>query len=231
MSCQICDCASNGMNNTGYACVPIFGTTKMLFFVPTYKADGTRNYISSGTTLNQAFFDAKIASDTAAAERWYPSPQMKNVVDERGDPTYETFDDLSVVFIQENSRKFMGEITVLPEIGAVAPQLKGKLESSRCTSFSVYYVDIFGNLIGKYEGTDKTKLYPEAIDAQSLYVGFKKSSLKDKTSQKLILAFNVNTTESDSDYAMIQCSDLNGVVLLNIRGLIDVCGDYSEIGP
>lgn len=230
MSCQICDCNSSGMNNTGFACVPIFYSTKKIIFVPTYKSDGTKNYIASSDTLNQAYFDAKIASDTPADERWYPSPSMKNVVDERAEPTYETFDDLSTVFIQEAVRKFLGEITVLPEIGAVAPQLKGKLESSRCTQFSVYYIDTNGNLIGKYEGTDKTKLYPEAIDAQSLYVGYMKTSLKNKTSQKLILTFNVNTTEKDQDYAMIQCSDLNGVVLLDLRGLVDVSGTYSDIG-
>lgn len=156
---------------------------------------------------------------------------MKNVEDTRGDNIYETFDDLSTVFIQEAVRTFKGEITVLPEIGAVSPQLKGTIESARCTSMSAYYVDINGNLIGKYEGGDKTKLYPEQIDSQSLAVQFKKFSLKDKASQKLMLSFNINIVEKDEDYAMVQCSDLNGVVLLNLRGLVDVCGEYSEIGP
>lgn len=235
MGCTICNCASNGMNNTGYACVPIFYSTKMIILVPTYKTDGTRNYISSSDTLNQAFFDGKINTGntfgTDASGRWYPLPQMKNVEDTRGDNIYETFDDLSTVFIQEAVRTFKGEITVLPEIGAVSPQLKGTIESARCSSMSAYYVDINGNLIGKYEGGDKTKLYPEQIDSQSLSVKFQKFSLKDKGSQKLMLSFNINIVEKDEDYAMIQCSDLDGVVLLNLRGLIDVCGEYSEIGP
>jgi hypothetical protein len=231
MGCIICNCASNGMNNTGYACVPIFYSTKVIILVPTYKEDGTRNYISSGTTLNQAFFDAKIAATTAAGERWYPLPQLKNVEDTRGDNLYETFDDLSTVFIQEAVRTFKGEITVLPEIGAVSPQLKGTIESARCTSMSAYYVDINGNLIGKYEGGDTTKLYPEQIDSQSLAVKFQKFSLKDKASQKLMLSFNINIVEKDEDYAMVQCSDMNGVTLLTLRGNVDVCADISEIGP
>lgn len=69
MGCIICNCASNGMNNTGYACVPIFYSTKMIMLVPTYKSDGTKNYIASTDTLNQAYFDAKI-NNADAAQRW-----------------------------------------------------------------------------------------------------------------------------------------------------------------
>lgn len=202
-----------GGSNTGQSCVPIMRVQKKIFLVPTFDSTGAANEIDLTQTLNEAYFVARV-NDTDASQRWYPLPEMKNIVDERGDSLYQTFEDGSKVFISQGTRSFNGLI-----VGAdAAPQMVGKITSHRGVGMSVFIVDKEKNLIGKV-GSSATKLAPIELEADSIDAIFVKTI--DTAIQAIKVSFDIHMNEDDADLRMIQSTEMS-YDISRLRGLIDV---------
>lgn len=202
-----------GGSNTGQSCVPIMRVQKKIFLVPTFDSTGVANEIDLTQTLNEAYFVARV-NDTDASQRWYPLPEMKNIVDERGDSLYQTFEDGSKVFISQGTRTFNGLI-----VGAdAAPQMVGKITSHRGVGMSIFIVDKEKNLIGKV-GSSATKLAPIELEADSIDAKFIKTI--DTAIQAIQVSFDVHMNEDDADLRMIQSTEMS-YDISRLRGLIDV---------
>lgn len=211
-----CTCTTP-LNNTGLpGCIPTWGVFKKLIAVPKYKADGTLNYIDLTDTLDSAYFTA-LVNHADATERWYPLPSMKNVEAPKADSILETYNDGSTSFVQEGARSFTGLL-----VGQNA-QYAGQLKAARCTEFGVFAVDKDGNLIG-YTNNESGKLYPIPVDKNTWAPIWQIPT--DTTIQKIQLNFSFDVNMLDDYLAQITSSDMTGVNLLNLDGLIDI---YSTI--
>lgn len=215
------------MSNTGVGCDIIFKDTRGLIGVPLYANDGTRNYIDLTTvTFNQAYVDA-LVNQADPSKRWFPIPNndgLKDVAQTRGDSVFKTFTDGSKQFVRKGIKNFMGFITGL----FATPVLVGKLEQLKCVSggFGFYKVDRDGNLIGAISD-DGTKLYPIKIDPESFEALFMEPAPEDVA--MIRVQFDFAQTELDQSLKMIACTEMNGVNLLLLRGLIDVCVEISNL--
>lgn len=206
-----CTCIS-GFGNTGAPnCNVALDVAKQLIFVPYFKADGTVNGIDLAglSVIDQAFLDAKFKANDAN-ERWYPTPEIKNIEDIRGDDIVETFEDATTAFIQEGPRTFNGFI-----VGA-APQFKGIIDSLRCKKVGVFTIDKSGNLGG--DNSVAGKLNPVRLQDNSLSTGFVKTT--DTTIQKVSIGFTVDQLMDDANIGIIEATNITGV-LLGATGLLD----------
>lgn len=210
---KACSCTS-GPGNTGTPnCLAIFDVTKKVIFVEYYKQDGSINGIdlsAIGDTFTQADLDALIR-DVNPRERFYPTPELKNITDERGDNINEEFEDGSIAFIQEGARVFTGFA-----VGA-DPVWIGQLNSWRCLTTGFFLVDKAGNLIGS-TAVDGF-LNPIKVQDETMYAKLVKGS--DTTIQKGEVGFVVEQTEDDGNLGMIENSSITAN-LLGASGMIDV---------
>lgn len=219
---KLCVCGTGGGNTGLPNCYPIFDVTKQAIFVEYRKADGSVNGLDLSAltygVLDQTFLDSKV-KDSNPLTRWYPSPELKNIVDERSDDITEEFEDGTSVFIQEGARTFEGMII------KGDPILLGNLQKWRCLEIGVYFIDKSGNLIGKQ--TRDGYLDPILIQKESFSPGLMKGT--DTTIQKNRIRFTVSSFENDANLRMIEASKITAD-LLGVNGLIDVvAGTPSNI--
>lgn len=219
---RACDCNAS-LGNTGNPCTTIFDITHIPIAVPLKDSTGARNKITLSDTLDEAYFTARI-NDTDPTQRWYPLPGLKNVTDERGEPTLETFEDNSTAFIQQGVRTFNAFIV------DGSPYLLGQMETFPCQDFGFYLIDISGNLIGSLgngqDECDPTYLYPIKVDRQSFVPTFRKKT--NTLSQGIMFKFNWDMTEQDRNLRMITASEA-GYDLTLLTGLYNVCAVFSSI--
>lgn len=207
----LCSCGV-ALQNTGVpSCVPIFGVTKQLILVPLIANDGTENCIDPTDTLDSAYFTA-LLNNADDSKRWYPTGAMKNVTGERADPLMETFEDGSKVFIRQGVRNFSAMIL------KGGPELLSQLNSNRCSSFGIFFIDADGSLYGKVKNNDGL-LYPVEVQASSFYG--KLVFTTDTTIQKVMLSFELGVDEKDEDLRMILSSSITGINLAKVSGLIN----------
>lgn len=214
---MVCNCNAT-LNNTGTpTCEPLMSVMKRVVIVPLYDDAGVKNYIDLTTTLNQAYFTARI-NDTDPSQRWYPTPEIKNITSEKADSVFEEMEDASKFFIRQGIRSFLG---LMPK---QSPTYLGKLEGFRCRQIGIYIIDKDGNLIGSF--TETGKLFPIRVDEASwnpvLVFG------TDTTVQKISLGFDFHVDENDSDLRMITATDISPVNLNAISGLLDVNAEISN---
>lgn len=217
-----CKCNA-GLGNTGLpSCAPIASVTKKIIFVPTYKADGTRNYIDTTVTLDPAYLSAAI-NNSDVNERWLPMPYFENVVNERAESSFEEAPSGRRSFIKKGTRTLTGEIW-----GKEAqPQLISRIEKSRCVDVSIFIIDIEGNIIGSGDVTDTGKLYPIRLDSQSVDATLMYAT--DSTQQKIMVTMSFDDIEKDSDlYMLIDGEDFT-FDALDSEGLLDIYSSYSSI--
>lgn len=208
---SLCACNTGGGNTGTPSCYPVFDVTKQVIFVEYYKSDGTVNGIDlSGLPLDQTYLDARI-NDADPATRWYASPELKNITDERAEDVKEEFEDTSSVFIQEGARSFSGLIV------KGDPVLVGNLNDWRCVKMGVYFIDKGGNLIGSFNRDGW--LDPIRLQEESFSVGLIKGT--DTTKQKAMVNFIISSLEDDADLRMIEASEITAN-LLGVGGLVDV---------
>lgn len=218
--CNACTCGLT-MSNTRHGCVPIFEIAHLVVFQQTLDSTGARNRIPFTQTIDQAFIDSMI-NHADPTKRWYPTPSMKNIDDQRGEnKTYE-FDDQTTEFLAEGARKFMGMIPTISGPGANSPQMKGIIERVRCGDYSVWIVSIKNQLIGKLS-KDGLALEGIEIDEQSISASFKKKT--NTVPQHLAVSFNYSQQEQDENLRMFDCAEVNDANLLALRGLYDACYD------
>jgi hypothetical protein len=191
---------------------------KKIILVPYFTDAGAINSVLLNATLNDAYFTAKV-NNADNSVRWFPLPELKNVIDERAENKMESFDDGSSVFISEGDRSFTGLLV------KGSPVLKGKIESARCVEVGVYIVDKNGNLIGVLNSAG-TALLPIKLDEASVAARLMKTT--DATIQKLELKFNFSSDEKDENLAMIACDELDANLLL-LKGLLDITAEFSGI--
>lgn len=215
MSCK-CDVS---LSNTGRPnCQPIQSVTKSVFVVQKYADDGSLNSVLTSATFNAAFFTARI-NDTDPSKRWYPITDIKNVAVTKADSIFENFDDASKIFIREGLKSFTG---IIP---SADPTFLGKIKGLRCAEFGVYVVDKDGNLIGS--STNTTNLYPIMVDAASWNPVL--VSATDTTIQKIALNYDYSIDELDENLQMILSTEITGVNLLTVSGLLDVYSAYTAV--
>jgi len=216
MAAEDCTCAIGGGNTGRPSCFPIFDVAKQIILLEYFKQDGTVNGIQLSTLTNgeidQAFLDSKFRANSSR-DRWYPTPELKNIVNERADDIEEEFEDTSSVFIQEGARSFEGMIV------KGDPVLLGNLQKWRCLTVGIYIIDKSENLIGKMDRDDW--LDPIRLQDESFSPGFMFGT--DTTKQKNRIKFKVSALEKDSNLRMIESSKITGN-LLGSGGLLDVFG-------
>jgi len=214
MGLELCVCGTGGGNLGTPSCYPIFDVTKQAILVEYTKADGSVNGIDLSTltagVLDQAYLDARV-KDVDPRLRWYPTPEVKNITDERADDITEEFEDGSSVFIQEGPRAFNGVVV------KGDPVLVGNLKKWRCLDIGVFFIDKSGNLIGKQNRAGY--LDPIQLQEESFSAGLVKGT--DTTKQKARVSFTVNTLEDDANLRMIEGSKITAN-LLGVGGLVDV---------
>jgi len=198
--------------------------TRTLIFQPTYDSNGDRNKIDLSDTLDQAYFLARV-NDPDPYTRWYPSPEINEVKDTRGDSVKDTSEDGTDFFVQQ------GVGSVEAGFWGASQQLVGQLKSLRCNDVSAYCVDmVCGNLVGTIgadqDECDPAYLYPIKINKGSVDPVLMKAT--GKTVQKVMLKFNWNIEEQDENLRVITRESTN-YDLRNLRGLLDICSSYSDI--
>jgi len=214
-------CACNvSLGNTGNpSCEPIFSVMRNLIVVKKYANDGTLNKIDLTTTLDQAYFTARV-NDADASKRWFPIKDLLNVTSEKAESVFEEFEDTSKVKIREGVRS----ITAL--IAEVSPTFLGKIKGYECDEIGVFVIGVNGELMGS-KGENADYMYPIEVDSASwnptLVFG------TDSTIQKINLTFDWSLSQRDEDLIMILASDVTPVNLLNLSGLLDVSASYASI--
>jgi hypothetical protein len=211
----LCKCDTGGGNTGRPSCFGVFDVTKQAVLVEYYTPSGDINGIdlstlAGGTTLDQAFLDARI-KDLNPRTRWYPTPELKNIVNERAEDITEEFEDTSSVFIQSGARSFEGLII------KGDPVLLGNLKSWRCLTVGVFFIDKSGNLIGKQTRDgflDPILLQDDSFSANLIFG-------TDTTKQKNSISFIVSQLEDDADLRMIEAGQITAN-LLGVGGLVDV---------
>ena len=216
----LCSCATGGGNTGQPACFPTIDVTQQVILVNYFKTDGTVNGITlstlTGGIIDQTFLDGKFKSaDTNT--RWYPTPLLENITDERDEDVTETFNSTNEVFIREGARKFEGFVI------KSSPILVGNLKSWRCSTIGVYYIDDAGNLVG-VKSADGLSLNPVRLQDESFSVGMIKNT--DTTISKTSIKFTVSKLEDDADLAMIEGAYVTGE-LEGSKGLVDVVSEAA----
>lgn len=224
MSCvPVCNCNTT-MSNTGInGCNPLMQVTKKIILVPTYDSTGARNSITLATSLNQAYFTAKV-NQADASKRWFPLPSMVDVNDQRNDAVMQTVSDDTEIYIKDGIRKFIGMVWGTN----ASPMLKAKVESARCIPVSAYLIDRLGNLIGGSMDDAQTVLYPFQLDQDSVHATLMQST--DKTTQGVKIGFNFSQDELDSCIRMIKQTEMGGANLLTLAGLKEVYMTVTSSG-
>ena len=219
MSVSACDLS---LNNTGIGCNPLIRAADSFIFVPFYDSVGNINELDLSSGLfDQTFFDDLI-NETDPFKRLYPTPQMKNIQNERGEPLMEDFDDGAKAFISQGSRSVTGMI-----IGKNAPpQLEGKINDMRKSGadIGVFIRDKEKALTGM-KGSVSTKLRPIKIDQETLYAIFVFTT--DKTIQKLMMSFMFSIEEQDKNLRTLSADQMDYDITL-LRGLLDITSEYSN---
>jgi hypothetical protein len=191
---------------------------KKVIVVPYYDGDGNINYIDlTAGPFDQAFFDARV-NESDRTKRWFPLPELKNVVDERAEDIFEEFEDGTRAFVQQGARSFSGMM-----IGQ-SPQILGKIKSARCVEVGIFVVDNDGNLIGSLLAPDQ--LAPIRLDKESFSARLMKTT--DTTVQKIMVNWNFHINEMDENLRMIASNELDYDVK-QLRGLLDIYAEYSSI--
>lgn len=209
--------------NLGLPCIPTLKRALKWILVPTYANDGTLNELDLSAGPFDATFFAALVNHADPSKRWYPLPEIKNVTDERGDPSAETADDGTGYITEEAVRKVVGHIFA----GKAPAQLVGRIKSFNSSGeFSVYAVDTDFSLIGK-EGSSATMFAPIRITASTIWAGLIKAQGKD-TVQKIKIMYDVSTLEKDEDLRVILAEqmDFNPAEL---NGLVDITGTISNV--
>lgn len=78
-----------------------------------------------------------------------------------------------------------------------------------------------------FERTDGTKIYPIAINQETLFANLMPAT--DSTKVKLEVTFEISSQEKDENLVTVPCSELGGAYLTTITGLHDVCAVLSGI--
>jgi hypothetical protein len=191
-----------------------------------FKADGTINEIDLTDTFNLAYF-TNLVNDADETLRWYPLPFVKNMVDERADSDFESFDDKTRIERQVGIRSVKTIITTLGNnAGAVSPQMVGKINDKKCKVSGLFGVTKSKQLVG--EMINDGFLAPIRIDNGSLMAILVKTG-SGAITQKINLGFDWHIDVQDERLRTLEADEMTTDISL-LNGLLDVTSTYSAIG-
>lgn len=174
-------------------------------------------------TFNAAYFTAFI-NHTDPSRRMYPTPFVKNATDKRAASITEGFDDQTKVIVNQAIREFNMVI-----VGKDAtPQLAQKLRQGKDSDngMGIWEYDKDGNIWGMLNTTGQ--LDQRRIDQNTLDVVYNPGD--DKTTPKIMIAFDILSTESDDNIACLASCDTASDVNANIFvGLLDVSPTWASV--
>lgn len=220
------NCCSLTVANTGFGCTPIMEVVEKFIEVSYFKADGTINEIDLTDTFNLAYFTA-LVNNADETLRWYPLPFVKNMVDERADSDFETFDDKTKIERQVGIRSVKTMITTLGNnAGAVSPQMVGKINDKKCKVSGLFGITKSKQLVG--EMINDGYLAPIRIDNGSISAKLIKTG-SGATTQKIDLAFDWHLDVQDERLRTLEADEMSTDISL-LNGLLDVTSTYSAIG-
>ena len=220
------NCCSLTVANTGFGCTPIMEVVEKFIEVSYFKEDGTINEIDLTDTFNLAYFTA-LVNNADETLRWYPLPFVKNMVDERADSDFETFDDKTKIERQVGIRSVKTMITTLGNnAGAVSPQMVGKINDKKCKVSGLFGITKSKQLVG--EMINDGFLAPIRIDNGSISAKLIKTG-SGATTQKIDLAFDWHLDVQDERLRTLEADEMSTDISL-LNGLLDVTSTYSAIG-
>lgn len=220
------NCCSLTVANTGFGCTPIMEVVEKFIEVSYFKEDGTINEIDLTDTFNLAYF-TNLVNDADETLRWYPLPFVKNMVDERADSDFESFDDKTRIERQVGIRSVKTIITTLGNnAGAVSPQMVGKINDKKCKVSGLFGITKSKQLVG--EMINDGFLAPIRIDNGSLSAILVKTG-SGAITQKINLGFDWHIDVQDERLRTLEADEMTTDISL-INGLLDVTSTYSAIG-
>lgn len=212
-----CKKCSGTISNTGTPSKQrIIKEGEKIIVVPLKADDGTANVIVDTDVVDQAFLDAKI-NEIDPTKRWYPIGGFKSVVDERADPTTETFTDGSSAPTVQGVRAFVGWLLDF------APKYIDNLIGFSCQKFGLFIIDECGMPQGSIS-SDGTQLKPIKVNELSWFPTFVKTT--KAAVSKVQLAFEFSQLESDANLRVLNESEVTAD-FLEAEGLLELNGDVS----
>jgi len=205
-----CNCLT-GLANMGYDCAVNFDRVYKMIFVQNYGSDGTRNTINPSVALNQAFLDAKINA-VNPADRWYITPELKDVVPTTADTTFKEFNDGS------KERVRSGIISWAAIFNNKNHTFACKLAHNNCIDFGVYLIDIQGNVLGLVLGDKLAPIPIQAFDPKYMFQSTEQLS-------HVALGFDFAPIVNVCSLDMIEVDNIEAD-LLGAKGLLDV---YAKV--
>jgi len=219
------NCCSLTVANTGFGCTPIMEVVEKFIEVSYFKEDGTINEIDLTDTFNLAYFTA-LVNNADETLRWYPLPFVKNMVDERADSDFESFDDKTKIERQVGIRSVKTMITTLGNnAGAVSPQMVGKINDKKCKVSGLFGITKSKQLVG--EMINDGFLAPIRIDNGSISAKLIKTG-SGATTQKIDLSFDWHIDVQDERLRTLEADEMSTDISL-LNGLLDVTATYSAI--
>jgi hypothetical protein len=191
-----------------------------------FKEDGTINEIDLTDTFNLAYFTA-LVNNADETLRWFPLPFVKNMVDERADSDFETFDDKTKIERQVGIRSVKTMITTLGNnAGAVSPQMVGKINDKKCKVSGLFGITKSKQLVG--EMINDGFLAPIRIDNGSISAKLIKTG-SGAVTQKIDLSFDWHIDVQDERLRTLEADEMSTDISL-LNGLLDVTSTYTAIG-
>jgi hypothetical protein len=220
------NCCSLTVANTGFGCTPIMEVVEKFIEVSYFKEDGTINEIDLTDTFNLAYFTA-LVNNADETLRWFPLPFVKNMVDERADSDFETFDDKTKIERQVGIRSVKTMITTLGNnAGAVSPQMVGKINDKKCKVSGLFGITKSKQLVG--EMINDGFLAPIRIDNGSISAKLIKTG-SGAVTQKIDLSFDWHIDVQDERLRTLEADEMSTDISL-LNGLLDVTSTYTAIG-
>ena len=219
-----CKCTDGILNSGIPVCSDGFGRVKKLVFVPYYDSTNAKNVILDSDILNAAYFEGKV-NESDISKRWFPSDEIFNVVDERGDDVLESIEGIDFK-IEEGKRVFTGEFV---NSFSKSPAYTKFLKSLSCPLVGVFYIDEFGSVIGQGKGDN---LEPFLVQRGSVKVKYmpKSYSSVGKNTVSYTLASNSDDTQikyretaQDADLLI-----LNGLISVELSSFAST--STTEVG-
>ncbi len=173
--------------------------------------------------FNAAYFTAYI-NHVDPARRFYPSTFVKNATDNRDMSITESYEDQTAAIVNQAIRKFNMVIVGKDATPQLAAKLRAGKDSDNGLGFWEYDKD--GNIWGMLNTVGQ--LDQRRIDQNTLDVVYNPGT--DTTTPKIVIAFDILSTESDDNIACLAACDTSSDVNANIFvGLLDIFGTISNI--
>lgn len=184
-------------------------TGKPIRFIKVSQKDstGALNKIPVGTTIDQAFYDAKV-QNLDLTQRWYVSPAFKNFQSPKEDNVYQNFGDGTKSFIREGLRTYTGDFI---ELGS---DFLCYLKPLECKNEAIYFLTE-KNVIQGYSTDDSGDVYPIPVDELTTKLNY----ATDDAVESVMFNIDIPITVLDCQLKSVFGSTAD---LINTDGLIQM---------